>query len=44
MTVDYTRIKNIKKPPSAKPGYVTFGSNYSAYVVNDPKNLPEQVK
>ena len=44
VTVDYTRIKNIKKPPSAKPGYVTFSSNYSAYVVNDPKNLPEQVK
>ena len=44
VTVDYTRIKNIKKPPASKPGFVTFGSNYSAYVVNDPKNLPEQVK
>ncbi len=44
VTVDYTRIKNIKKPPASKPGYVTFGSNYSAYVVNDPKNLPKQVK
>ena len=44
VTVDYTRVKNIKKPPASKPGYVTFSSNYSAYVVNDPKNLPEQVK
>ena len=44
VTVDYTRIKNIKKPPSSKPGYVTFSSNYSAYVVNDAKNLPKQVK
>ena len=44
VTVDYTRIKNIKKPPASKPGYVTFSSNYSAYVVNDPQNLPEQVK
>ncbi len=44
VTVDYTRIKNIKKPPASKPGYVTFSTNYSAYVINDPKNLPEQVK
>ena len=44
VTVDYTRIKNIKKPPASKPGYVTFASNYSAYVVNDVKNLPKQVK
>ncbi len=33
--VDYTRVKNIKKPPSSKPGYVTFSSNYSAVVVPD---------
>ena len=44
VTVDYTRIKNIKKPPASKPGYVTFSSNYSAYVINDPNNLPEQIK
>ena len=30
--VDYTRIKNIKKPPASKPGFVTYQTNYSAYV------------
>ena len=35
VTVDYTRIKNLKKPPSAKPGFVTFQNNYSAYVIPD---------
>ncbi len=43
VTVDYTRIKNIKKPPGAKPGFVTFSSNYSAYVVAAPKLLPSMV-
>ncbi len=34
--VDYTRVKNVKKPPNSKPGFVTFSSNYSAYVMADP--------
>lgn len=32
VSVDYTRVKNIKKPVGAKPGYVTYKSNYSALV------------
>jgi len=36
VTVDYTRVKHLKKPPAARPGYVTFGTNYSAYVTPDP--------
>ncbi len=35
VTVDYTRVRNLKKPPAAKPGFVTFGKNYSAYVTPD---------
>lgn len=35
--VDYTRIKNIKKPPASKPGYVTYSTNYTAYVSPDEK-------
>ncbi len=31
-SVDYTRVKNVKKPPAAKPGYVTYKTNYTAYV------------
>lgn len=37
VSVDYTRIKNIKKPPASKPGYVTYSTNYSAYVVPNEK-------
>ena len=36
VTVDYTRIKNLKKPPNAKPGFVTFSNNFSAYVIPEP--------
>ena len=29
--VDYTLVKNIKKPPGGRPGYVTYSTNYTAY-------------
>ncbi len=32
IAVDYTRIKNIKKPQGSKPGFVTYKTNYTAYV------------
>ena len=35
VAVDYTRVKNLKKPPASRPGYVTFSTNYSAYVTAD---------
>lgn len=35
VTVDYTLVKNIKKPPAAKPGFVIYHTNYSAYVTPD---------
>ena len=35
--VDYTRIKNVKKPPAQRPGYVTYSTNYSATVEPDEK-------
>ena len=41
IAVDYTRVKNVKKPPSAKPGYVTYSTNYSAYVSNNEKLCDE---
>ncbi len=37
IAVDYTRVKNIKKPPASKPGYVTYSTNYTAYVESDEK-------
>ncbi|MBR7095475.1 MAG: NFACT family protein [Clostridia bacterium] len=39
--VDYTRVKNIKKPPASRPGYVTYKTNSTAYV--HPKK-PQGVK
>lgn len=35
--VDYTEIKNVKKPMGAKPGFVIYSTNKTAYVT--PKNL-----
>ena len=34
-------MKNVKKPPAAKPGYVTYKTNYTAYV--EP-NIHEELK
>lgn len=30
--VDYTRIRNVKKPSGSKPGFVIYETNYTAYV------------
>ena len=32
VAVDYTRVKNIKKPAGSKPGFVTYKTNYTAFV------------
>jgi predicted ribosome quality control (RQC) complex YloA/Tae2 family protein len=41
--VDYTQVKNVKKPPGSKPGYVTYRTNRTAYVAPDEK-LCERLK
>ncbi len=33
--VDYTLVKNVRKPASAKPGFVIYNTNYTAYVTPD---------
>lgn len=35
--VDYTHVRNLKKPPQAKPGMVIYHKNWSAYVTPDEK-------
>lgn len=35
VTVDYTKVRNVKKPPAARPGYVIYHTNYSAVVCPD---------
>ena len=32
VAVDYTRVKNIKKPGGSKPGFVTYKTNFTAFV------------
>ncbi len=32
VAVDYTAVKNVKKPSGAKPGFVIYKTNYTAYV------------
>jgi predicted ribosome quality control (RQC) complex YloA/Tae2 family protein len=32
VAVDYTYVKNIKKPQGAKPGFVIYKTNYTAFV------------
>ena len=33
--VDYTQVKNVKKPAGSKPGYVIYKTNWTAYVKPD---------
>ncbi len=37
--VDYTLIKNIRKPGGSKPGFVTYSTNYTAYVTPNEKTV-----
>ncbi len=39
VAVDYTKVRNIKKPSGAKPGFVTYETNYTAYVTADEKTV-----
>lgn len=39
IAVDYTRIKNIKKPRGTKPGYVTYSTNRTAYVTPNEEKI-----
>jgi predicted ribosome quality control (RQC) complex YloA/Tae2 family protein len=32
VAVDYTRVRNIRKPAGSKPGFVTYKTNFTAYV------------
>ncbi len=42
VAVDYTEVKNIKKPQGAKPGYVIYKTNYTAFV--HPRCELEEIK
>ncbi len=42
VAVDYTRVKNIKKPQGSKPGFVIYKTNYTAYVTPMSKEEVEK--
>ena len=37
VAVDYTAVRNVKKTPGGKPGFVIYKTNYTAYV--DPRRI-----
>jgi len=39
VAVDYTKVRNIRKPSGAKPGFVIYDTNYSAYVTADEEKV-----
>lgn len=43
IAVDYTQVRNLRKPSGAHPGFVIYHTNYSAYVTPD-KELVDQLK
>ena len=42
VAVDYTRVSNVKKPAGAKPGFVIYKTNYTAFV--QPERIGEWQK
>ena len=42
VAVDYTKVKNVKKPQGAKPGFVIYKTNYTAFV--RPECKLEEIK
>lgn len=43
VAVDYTLIKHIKKPPAAKPGFVTYTTYWTAYVTPNREELEKTI-
>jgi len=39
IAVDYTRVKNVKKPAGSKPGFVIYLTNWTAYVTPDEETV-----
>ncbi|MBE6541409.1 MAG: fibronectin/fibrinogen-binding protein [Ruminococcaceae bacterium] len=37
--VDYTKVAKVKKPAGAKPGFVTYTTNWTAYVTPDEERI-----
>lgn len=44
VAVDYTAVRNIKKPAGARPGYVIYHTNQTAYVTPDSDKIKSMKK
>ena len=42
VAVDYTRVRNVKKPSGSKPGFVIYKTNYTAFVNPDGAPTPRE--
>jgi predicted ribosome quality control (RQC) complex YloA/Tae2 family protein len=42
--VDYTQVRNIKKPTGSRPGFVVYPTHYSAYVSPSPDAVREMLE
>ena len=42
--VDYTLVKNVKKPSGAKPGFVIYRTNRTVYVDPDPERVEKMAR
>ncbi len=41
VAVDYTKVREVKKPVGSKPGYVIYHTNWTAYVTPDEDKIKE---
>lgn len=39
--VDYLLVRHVRKVPGAKPGFVTYHTNWTAYVTPDPRDIAQ---
>lgn len=44
IAVDYTQVKNIRKPNGSKPGFVIYEANYTVYVTPDESLVERLMK
>ena len=42
--VDYTKVREVKKPSGSKPGYVIYHTNWTAYVTPDEASVKKMAK
>ncbi|MCQ2457052.1 MAG: NFACT family protein [Clostridia bacterium] len=44
VAVDYTRVREVKKPAGSKPGFVIYHTNYTAYVTPEEDKIKKMMR